>query len=633
MCGIAGVFSFKEDVSIDRGLIKKMCSALIHRGPDDEGIYCDNNIGLGHRRLSIIDLEGGRQPMSNEDGSVWIVFNGEIYNFLEIRADLIKKGHRFKTRCDTEVIVHLYEEEGAGCLGKLRGMFAFAIWDARDKTVFLARDRVGIKPLHYAVIGGRLIFASEIKAILEDPRVERRLDYEALHDYLSLMYVPAPGTMFKGIYKLPAGHYLKCGGEGPAIKEYWDIDFSKTTVQTEPQIREGLYQALRGSVGSHLISDVPIGAFLSGGIDSSSIVSIMSGLRQGHVITNSIGFRQKDYDELEYARLIAKRYSTDHHEYIVEPQAMEALDKLIWFYDEPFADASSIPTYYLSKMARQNVKVSLSGDGGDENFAGYDRYGYSNIIMKLQNAIPPVLKGAAEYFSRAAAGYGNALAIKIKNKLDEAYLPPFDIYFKIISIFREEEKGRLYSSAIKNNIKGYRTSEKFRAIFERCKSGDYISKLQYLDMKTYLCDDILTKVDRASMANSLEVRVPLLDHLFMEYVAAIPSSLKIRGASGKYIFKEAMARDIPGEILRRPKMGFAVPMTSWLRNELKEIVEEDIFLPGGIIRQLFDPAYVKNMWQTVLYSNMRGFRDTDFSYRIWLLFIFSRWFKKYGLNG
>ncbi len=630
MCGIAGVYNFKGDKKIEKPLIERMCSVLVHRGPDDEGIYCKDNIGLGHRRLSIIDIEGGHQPMSNEDGSLWITYSGEIYNFLQLKDMLIKKGHVFKTRSDTEVILHLYEEKKEKCLDELNGPFAFAIWDDKNQTLFVARDRLGIKPLHYSVIGGKFIFASEIKAILQDTSVKREVDYEALHDYLTLMYVPAPKTMFKDIKKLPAGHYLLCNKDKFAIKQYWDIDFSETTSETEDQISDNIYARLKESVRLRLISDVTLGAFLSGGIDSSSIVSLMSQLQDSPVITNSIGFSDKSYDELKYARLISERYSTEHHEYIVEPSALDILDKLIWFYDEPFGDSSSIPTYYVSKMARKNVKVALSGDGGDENFAGYTGYMYCNAMAKVQVRTPDFLKNAARSVSsRMTNSYENIWAMKIKNKLDELFIPLFDLHFKNISIFREDERAYLYSHALTEKIKGYSTKDNFRTIFKNCKSPDYLSKLQYLDIKTSLCDEMLTKAERAGMANSLEVRTPILDHTFMQYVATVPSQLKAKGLSGKYIFKKAMSRNLPSSILNRPKMGFEIPLERWLKCDLKSLVEAELFDKSSIISELFNPQYIKKLWLFLLHSQIKGFKKKDLACKIWLLFLFSRWFKKY----
>ena len=633
MCGIAGIYNFGSSQAVEGRLISKMCGVLVHRGPDDEGIYCKDNIGLGHRRLSIIDLVGGHQPMANEDGSVWIVFNGEIYNFIELKEELLRKGHVFKTHCDTETIIHLYEEEGEACVHKLRGMFAFAIWDDRKKSLLLVRERIGKKPLHYTVFDGKLVFASEIKAILQDPSVKREIDREALHDYLSFLYVPAPRTMFKGIRKLPAGHYLVCDKDGARLTEYWDIDFSKTAHGSEESLAGEIYSRLKDAVKMRLISDVPLGAFLSGGIDSSSVVSLMSGLQEAPVITNSIGFSVKAFDELRYASLLSKRYNTNHHEYVVEPKALEILDTLVWHYDEPFGDASSIPTYYVSKMARQNVTVALSGDGGDENFAGYNRYMYCRAVTMLQNVVPGFVKEMARGMAGAAGGKDSgAWARKVGNKLEELYLSPFDLYFKIISIYKEEEKASLYSGAALKKISGYNSRDGFRCIFDSCGSDDYISKLQYLDMKTYLCDDILVKVDRASMAVSLEVRAPILDHKFMEFAATIPAGMKIRGLKGKYILKKAMEKNVPSKILNRSKMGFGVPMTHWLRTDLKSTVEAELFAQDGIISELFDLEYIKKIWSIVQHSNVQGFRKTDFSYRIWILFLLSRWFRQYISN-
>lgn len=513
-------------------------------------------------------------------------------------------------------------------------MFAFAIWDNKVKQLFLARDRVGKKPLHYTDTGGRLIFASEIKAILKDASVKREVDREALHDYLSLLYVPQPNTMFGGIKKLPAGHYMVCGKSGVTIKRYWDIDLSKTIKADERQICEQIYSRLKEATKSRMISDVPLGAFLSGGVDSSSVVSLMSSLDPKPVITNSIGFSVASYDELKFARLVAKRYGTDHHEYTVEPKALDVIDKLVGFYDEPFGDASSIPTYYVSQMARRNVTVALSGDGGDENFAGYGRYMYSDLVQKIQRALPGFVKRLAGSASAALFSADNGVwKTRLRNKLEELYISPFDLYFKIISMYKEEEKKFLYSDSALSKARDYDTRAKFRRIFDACASDSYVSKLQYLDIMTYLVDDILVKVDRASMANSLEVRAPILDYEFMEYVATIPSSLKARGASGKYIFKEAMSGNVPGEILRRDKMGFGVPMSQWLKGELRGSVEDELFGPGSITGEFFNEAHVRRTWEMTLSGGTGILKTADLSYRIWILFLFNKWFKRYIKNG
>lgn len=634
MCGIAGVYNYGNMSAVDPGIVKGITGALIHRGPDDEGFHFKGPVGLGHRRLAIIDLDGGHQPMSNEDGSVWIVFNGEIYNFQELNEDLVRKGHCIRTRCDTETIVHLYEEYGVGCLEKLRGMFAFAIWDEGAQSLFLARDRIGKKPLHYTLAGGAFIFASEIKALLEHPSVKRELDYESLHDYLSLMYVPAPGTMFKGIKKLSAGHYLTCRNGAIKTERYWDIDFSGGFRGKEKDAAEAVYEKLGESTRIRLHSDVPLGAFLSGGIDSSSVVSMASRLKAGAVITNSIGFSSRSYDELHYARILAKRYSTDHHEYVVSPDVLDTIDKLTYFFDEPFGDASSVPTYHVSRMARQNVVVALSGDGGDENFAGYKRYLYSDIVIRCRRFIPGFLRhGVKEALYKISAGSRGGWDVKLRNKAEELCMDPFELYFKIISMYKEDEKALLYSAGVKNRMREYSTKEKFRGIFNACKSDEYVSKMQYLDIKTYLTDDILVKVDRASMANSLEVRSPMLDHEFMEYAATLPASFKLEGFTGKSILRKAVSRDIPGEIMRRAKMGFGVPMTDWLRGAIKDSVEKELFDKDGIVLELFDPGYVRKMWDLTQRSRIKGFRKTDFSYRVWLLYVLSRWHKRYKVQA
>lgn len=634
MCGISGIYNYARNDRVDEALLRRMCDSIRHRGPDDEGLYCKGNIGLGHRRLSIIDLGGGHQPMANEDRTVWIVFNGEIYNFPELREELLLKGHRFATKSDTETIIHLYEEEGDRCIDRINGMFAFAIWDEKTRRLLLARDRVGKKPLNYTDAGGRLVFASEIKAILQDSSVRRQVDREALHDYLSVMYVPQPNTMFSGIKKLPAGHYMVCDPDGVRIKKYWDIEFSGDAKGGEVEISQEVYSRLKESTRIRMISDVPLGAFLSGGVDSSSVVSLMSEIDNKPVITNSIGFSVASYDELEFARLIAKRYGTDHHEYTVEPKALDVIDKLVGFYDEPFGDASSIPTYYVSQMARRNVTVALSGDGGDENFAGYNRYMYSDFVIKAQNIIPGFVKTMARSSSAAMLSpRDSGWKTNLRNKLEELYISPSDLYFKIVSTYKEDEKKFLYSDSALKAASGYNTGDKFRKIFDACGSDSYISKLQYLDIKTYLVDDILVKVDRASMANSLEVRAPILDYKFMEFAATIPSSLKARGVKGKYIFKKAMEHNVPRQILDRAKMGFGVPMSKWLKGELRDSVENELFGPGNITGEFFNVEQVRRIWNMTLKSQPGIFRKTDLSYRIWILFLFSKWFKRYIKNG
>lgn len=606
-----------------------MCEVLSHRGPDDSGSFCMGGIALGHRRLSVIDIEGSHQPLSTADGSLWIVFNGEIYNFQALRDELVRKGRVFRTKGDAEVVLHLFAEEGERCLGRLRGMFAFAIWDAKKKALFVARDRVGIKPLHYALSDGRLAFASEVKALLECPWVGRELDYEALHDYLTLMYVPAPKTIFKAIRKLPAGHYLVCNQDGASVREYWDIDFSRTTRDSEETVCLKLYDKLSDSVGSELVSDVPLGAFLSGGVDSSSVVALMAAQQKAPVITNAIGFEEKRFDELAYARVVAERFRTDHHEFIVAPSALDILDKLTWIYDEPFGDTSAIPTYYVSQMTRRAVKVALSGDGGDENFAGYPRYRYMAQAMRLQAALPAFLRSGARSIAGAWGG-SSAVSMKVRYKLADLYLPAFEAYFKNISVFKEDETGALYAPGLTSRLQGYRASSAFKAIFERCGSDDLVSRMQYLDMKMSLPDQMLVKTDRASAANGLEVRVPLLDHELLEFVATIPSRLKVNGPSGKYIFKKAMARALPPDILYRKKMGFSVPLQAWLRTALKDTVEAELFDPSGIIAELFNTDRVRSLWHMTLHNRLRLFDPADLGQRIWLLFVFSRWHKRFA---
>jgi len=623
MCGICGIYNFKTDQPVSRDLLKAMADTLIHRGPDEEGVYISGSLGLGHRRLSIIDLGGGHQPMTNEDQTVWVVFNGEIYNFGELQDGLVQKGHIFKTRSDTEVIVHLYEEYGERCFQYLRGMFAIAIWDARNRKLLLARDRVGKKPLFYFYDGSRIIFASEMKAILKVPGIPRELDLEALSDYFSLLYIPAPKSIFKQVRKLRPAHYLVISDQDFREVEYWDIGFARTLELSEEEWCARLLDAYREAVRIRLISDVPLGAFLSGGIDSSSVVALMSELMGGPVMTSSIGFDEEEFNELDYARLVVSRFNTDHHEEIVRPDAAGILKKLTWHYDEPFADSSAIPTYYVSKVARKQVTVALSGDGGDENFAGYRRYYFDQRENRLRAFLPLSIR--RPIFGTLAAVYPKAdwapRIFRGKATFESLACSPIEGYFLSMSAFRPAFKERLLHQEVKRELAGYDSLEVFRYYYEKADTQDPLSRIQYVDIKTYLTDDILVKVDRASMANSLEVRAPILDHKFMELAATIPSSLKLRGRTGKYILKKALTGIVPEEILTRRKMGFAVPLARWFRNELKDMAYEVIFTPSE--DGLLDKSTIQQIWKQHQ-SNLR-----DRSTELWALLMFRMWQREF----
>lgn len=600
---------------------------MTHRGPDDEGYHCRGEIGLGHRRLSIIDLNTGQQPIFNEDGSKAIVFNGEIYNFPELRKELETKGHIFKTRTDTEVILHGFEQWGTNCVNRLRGMFAFAVWDEKKKSLFLARDRLGIKPLYYTAENSMFLFGSELKAILASKMVKKQLNIQALSDYFSLGYVPAPKSIFQNVFKLPAGYFMEVTAGHVSLQQYWDISFHADDSRSMTDLCDRLVHELKEAVRIRLISDVPLGAFLSGGIDSSGVVALMASLTRDPLITNSIGFTKREFSELDEARQTAALFNTKHHEYTVSPDAVDIIDRLAWFYDEPFADASSIPTYYVSKMTRENVTVALSGDGGDENFLGYPRYKMDLLENQVRTMLP-------EWFRR----YGIAPLARVYPKADWAprvfrgktFLSNVaadgaQAHFNSISLLWPELKASLFHPDVQKALAGYDSVDVFRQhyqTFTQNSDGDFLSGIQYVDMKTYLVDDILTKVDRASMATSLEVRVPVLDHKFMEFAATIPSHMKLHNGNQKYIFKKALSKILPHEVLNREKKGFSVPLNHWLKTDLKAMGEALLF-GGGRGTELFDTRFVKSMWD----QHLSGKRD--FTEGIWMLICFHLWMDKY----
>ena len=624
MCGICGIYNL-DGRPVERDLLAGMNATMVHRGPDDEGYYVEANIGLGHRRLSIIDLSTGQQPIFNEDKTKVIVFNGEIYNFLDLKDQLEKEGHCFETKTDTEVILHGYEQWGTDCVSRLRGMFAFAIWDKKEKCLFLARDRLGKKPLYYFYDGKKILFASELKAVLQDGSVNREVDPQALSDYLSFGYVPAPKTIFKGISKLLPGHILLYKNSDLLLRKYWDLRFNPRHDVPVEQFCDAIVETLRESVRMRLISDVPLGAFLSGGIDSSAIVGLMSALKKDPVVTNSIGFSEKEFSELEYARATANYFETDHREYVVSPDAIEVVKKLSWHFDEPFADSSSIPTYYVSKMTRQNVTVALSGDGGDENFGGYRRYYFDRLENRIRDVLPqPIRRYLVGSIARL---YPKAdwlpQMFRAKTLLTNVSKDPIDGYFNSMSLFLPPMKEKVMSGDLKVNLKGYDSAGVFRDYYDHAGIADPLSRIQYVDFKTYLVDDILTKVDRASMANSLEVRVPMLDHVFVELVAQIPSNLKLNGRTSKYIFKMALKEMLPNEIMKRKKMGFVIPVGKWLRNEIREMAEESLFSGMNNGDNLFDRNYVKWLWKQHL-SGMR-----DFTQPLWTLLTFDLWAERF----
>ncbi|UCH88145.1 MAG: asparagine synthase (glutamine-hydrolyzing) [Thermoplasmata archaeon] len=628
MCGICGIYNFNQNATIDKSVLKNMCRIIRHRGPDDEGYYTDDKIGLGMRRLSIIDLETGNQPIHNEDESVWIVFNGEIYNFKELRADLETKGHKFYTLSDTESIVHLYEEMGGKCVDKLNGMFAFAIWDSKKNLLLLARDRLGIKPLHYALMEDKILFGSEIKAILQYPDLNLKLDISALNDFLTFEWVPAPKTIFMEIQKLPPGYILTIRKGKAKIEKYWDLDF-KEGGKSEEQYEQEIYQNLKRSVEYRMISDVPLGAFLSGGIDSSAIVALMSELSEQPVKTFTIGFADESYNETAFARIIAEQFETEHHEKIIEPNAVDLMEKVVNNLDEPFADVSTLPTYLISEFAREYVKVVLTGDGGDETFGGYDQY-EANKLMKKYEKLPnfiskKTIPKIAQKLSPSPQKKG--LKNKIKRFVDGAVLPEKFGHMRWMIYLTEDEKISLYAEKFSGKVHDISAYNSVNTYFENNRGKDQLGKDLYVDTKLYLVDDILTKVDRMSMANSLEARVPLLDHNFVGHVATIPSNLKIHNGTRKYIFKKSFRKILPDTILKRGKEGFSIPMKNWLRKELKDLME-DILSAKRLKREgYFNYDYIEKLKN----GHLSG--KYDHWHKLWALMCFEMWHEKYILNS
>ncbi|MEP6597561.1 MAG: asparagine synthase (glutamine-hydrolyzing) [Ginsengibacter sp.] len=621
MCGITGKIYLAKERSIDPNQLRQMTDILHHRGPDDEGFYINKNVGLGFRRLSIIDLNTGHQPLSNDDGSKWIVFNGEIYNFLEQREVLKQKGYSFKTKTDTEVILRLYEEYDINCLEHLRGMFAFAIWDSDKQQLFCARDRFGIKPFYYYTDTEKFVFGSEIKAILKGGDIEKILSYDALDSYFAFGYVTSDLSIYKNIKKLQPAHYLLLSFKDKInleIKKYWEIRFEPNYSKTENQWSEEIRSVLSETVKLHMISDVPLGAFLSGGIDSSSVVAMMAQNSTQPIKTFSIGFKEQKYNELRYAKEVAKKYNCEYYEQIVEPESISLLPNLVKAYDEPFADPSAIPTYYVSKLAREFVTVVLSGDGGDELFAGYNSYEkFKRLYSYPFNFKSPIINkffwgSIHKLIPQNAKGKGTLYFLSQNKKYLGAYAASWTI----------EERKKLILNT-QSSIKCENSFEFYKEeILKKGINNDFISNLQNLDMETYMVDDILTKVDRASMMNSLEVRVPLLDHKFAELSFKIPSNLKLKGESGKYIFKQSIKTFLPKDVLKHPKQGFGVPLSLWFKEDLKKYVNDTLLSRNSLLSNYLEIKYVKK----ILENNRSGLRD--FSSKIWSLVFFEEWLKQ-----
>jgi len=616
MCGIAGIVRW-DGAPVPEHEIRDMCSAIVHRGPDDEGVYLGDGVALGMRRLSIIDLEGGRQPISNEDGSVWIVFNGEIYNYRELRRDLEQRGHLFKTDSDTETIVHLYEEHGARCVERLRGMFAFAIWDERARQLLLARDRLGIKPLYYADRGNEIVFASELKPILQLARVPRAVDWGAAHHLFTSLSTPSSRSIVDGVAKLEPARTAVASRTSPRlrIEKYWDIQFTPNERASEGELIEQLRHLLTESVALHQISDVPVGAFLSGGIDSSAVVALMSRPAAGRLKTFSIGFAESAFDELPHARQVAAQFNTDHHDVVLNPDVVQIVEDLTWYLDEPFGDTSAIPTYMVSKLASAHVKVVLSGDGGDELFAGYDKYVVEQRERR-RDRIPAPLRAMA-------SGVGRLMPHGMTGRqfLRHLGLTGARRYLDASAMLREDEMRRLFRLDAYDQMQ--RNVVLADARHELSSYGDdWLAAVQYRDLHTYLPLDILTKVDRATMAHSLEARPPLLDHRLAEFAATIPAHYRLRGGTTKYLFKQAMRGILPDAIIDRQKHGFAVPMATWFRGELAEFARGLLLSQACRERGVFNPAQVERL----LTLNARG-RDLDL--QLWTMMSFELWCQRF----
>ncbi len=624
MCGIAGFISKDESAPKPEReiLLDKMCRVIEYRGPDEQGIAVSGRAALGMRRLSIIDLKTGQQPISNADGSLVIVFNGEIYNYRELKKELESRGHRFKTNSDTETVLRAYEEFGADCLEKLRGMFAFAIWNARNESLFIARDRVGKKPLFYTLTEkGNFVFGSELKVLLTHGEVSKKIDHSALDAYLTFGYVPEEFCIFKNVQKLAPGHFLLFKDGKIRTEKYWDFRYAKPeNIKTEDEYAEKLRELIKESVEIRLISEVPLGAFLSGGVDSSTIVGMMSQISEKPVKTFSIGFNEDTFDELKYARIAAEHFKTDHHEFIVTPDLVDIVDELVWHFDEPFADPSALPTFMVSKMARDFVTVILSGDGGDELFAGYTRYVTDSKRSGLEKLPQTIRRNLLKPLS-ASLPHG----AKGKNYLYNISLDAIDRYIDSISHFGTLGKRSLYASDFLTRQNGDfgKGETVFRKIAESVSTGNRLDSLLYLDSKTYLPADILTKVDRMSMANSLEARVPLLDHKLIEFVTQIPTALKLKGLETKSIFRNAVRSIVPEEILNRPKQGFGVPINEWINLQLRERIRETLTERKTIERGYFDAKYVK------LLLEEHAAKRRDHSYSLWILFMFELWNRRY----
>lgn len=626
MCGVCGLVYNDPSRRPSPDVLDAMCRTLAHRGPDDQGVEILGPAGIGMRRLSIIDLSAGHQPLSNEDGSVWIVFNGEIYNYRELRRSLESAGHTFRTHTDTETLVHGYEEWGADLFQRLNGMFGFALWDSRNRRLLIGRDRLGIKPMYYSHDPERLIFGSEIKAILQAPDIDKTIDLEALNNFLTFEYIAAPKSIFRKIRKLRPGHYLIYENGDVSVHRYWALE-PEEKHWTESEASERLRELMADSVRLRLVSDVPLGAFLSGGIDSTIVVSQMARLTDRPVKTFSIGFRESSYNELTYARAVANKYETDHHEFTIEADALELTEKLTRHLDEPFGDFSIFPTYLVSKMARDHVTVCLSGDGGDELFGGYDTYRAHRFDRRFYRHVPAVIR------NRMIAPLAEALPPtkqkkgtinSIKRYVEGAGLPGSLHHARWMTFLRESDRDQLFSAETLDAIQDSDPYEPIHAFSLPSRTLDEVTRTGYIDVNTYLTDDILVKVDRMSMAASLEARVPFLDHRIVEFAFTLPPHLKMHGFKTKVLPNRAFWDEMPTEVQNRDKQGFSIPIKNWIRCELKSMMT-DLLEPSRIRNQgLFDPDTI----QKLMDAHLKG--EENHSHRLWALMMFQQWHDLYA---
>lgn len=626
MCGIVGIFDIREKREINRDLLSRMNETQFHRGPDEGGLHIEAGLGFGHRRLSIIDLSSGQQPMISRDKNVILTFNGEIYNFPELRKELESLGYIFDTHCDTEVILYGWQAWGEACVERLRGMFAFAIWDREQQTLFLARDRLGVKPLYYAELpNGQFIFGSELKSLKEHPDLPKELEPTAIEEYFGFGYVPDPKTIYKNVFKLEPGYCLtiKKGCKSYQPRQYWDVDFTTRPAQTEKETADELIERMHKAVKIRMVADVPLGAFLSGGVDSSAIVAMMADLSPTPVNTCSISFGDPKFNESEFAAKVADRYHTAHRVEQVDATDFSLIDKLAGLYDEPYADSSALPTYRVCELAKKQVTVVLSGDGGDENLAGYRRHRFHINEEKVRSLLPASIR--KPIFGLLGRIYPKAdfapKFLRAKSTLESLSRDSIEGYFHSVSMLSNELRDNLFSEQFKRDLQGYEAVNVFRKYAAKAPTDNQLSMVQYLDLKTYLPGDILTKVDRASMAHALEVRVPLLDHKLVEWIAGLPPEMKLKGSEGKYIFKKSLENYLPNDILYRSKMGFSIPLNSWFRNELKIKVRETLLGETMLQSGLFNQDFLLKMAN----QNESGLRD--YSTAIWALLMFDAFLK------